>query len=401
MAVFVDKHYTSVMAFFFRFFIAIAIWFRAGITAVSGGLKRLGLPIIDAVNILIAFIAAKYTWNGWVKPEIIYNRDLLGMAFPAFTVVFIVAAYYAGLYDRSQKRGRVIHSTVIATTALLVIYALLPEQYRFSRAILLLGSLYAFVLLVLSRSWMRRLNMIEAEEEEKLGTVVVADLPSFEEASSLMETAEKRQRILGRIAPQEDGGAYLTTLAHLDTFLQDVPVREIIFCQGRISYQEIIRQAKTLPKHTRLRIMGGGAKSIVGSDSSKSSGQAISDAAGYILGGPSARRMKRLVDVLAALLFILTWPLQLLLVKKPFGLLGNTMKVLGGKYTWIGYSSEMSNDNGLPRIKKGILGTNGQPGGRHPDADDGLYKLDQLYAREYSIYKDLYLIAKGYKWLGS
>jgi hypothetical protein len=364
-------------------------------------LKKLGLPIIDAINILIAFIAAKYTWNGLVKPEIVYNRDLLGMAFPAFTVVFIVAAYYAGLYDRSQKRGRLIHSTVIATTALLVIYALLPEQYRFSRAILLLGSLYAFVLLVLSRGWMRRLNMIEAEEEEKLGTVVVADLASFEDASSLMETAEKRQRILGRIAPQEDDGPHLTVLSHLDTFLQDVPVREIIFCQGGISYQEIIRQAKKLPKHTRLRIMAGGAKSIVGSDSSKSSGQAISDAAGYSLGGPSARRMKRLVDVLTALLFFITWPLQLVLVKKPIGLLGNAIKVLGGQCTWIGYSTEMSNYNGLPRIKKGILGTNGLPGGRHPDADDGLYKLDQLYAREYTIYKDLYLIAKGYKWLGS
>lgn len=401
MAVFVEKHYTSVTAFFFRFFITLAIWMRAGITAVLGGLKRLGLPIIDAVNILIAFIAAKYTWNGWVKPEIVYNRDLLGIAFPAFTAVFIIAAYYAGLYDRSQKRGRVIHSTLIATTVLLVIYALLPEQYRFSRAILLLGSLYAFILLVLSRSWMRRWNMIEAEEEEKLGTIVVADVSAYEEAGNLMETAEKRQRILGRIAPQEDGAPHLTTLAHLDVFLKDVPVREIIFCQGKISYKEIISHVKAIPKHTRLRIMGGGAKSIVGSDSSKSSGQAISDAAGYTLGGPSARRMKRLADVMAALLFIITWPLQCLLVKKPIGLLANALKVLGRQRTWIGYSSEMSNHNGLPRIRKGVIGTNGQPAGKHPDTDDGLYKLDQLYAREYSIYKDLYLITKGYKWLGS
>lgn len=401
MAIFVEKHYTSVTAFFFRFFITLAIWIRAAITAVLGGLKRLGLPIIDAVNILIAFIAAKYTWNGLVKPEIVYNRDLLGIAFPAFTAVFIIAAYYAGLYDRSQKRGRVIHSTLIATTVLLVIYALLPEQYRFSRAILLLGSLYAFVLLVLSRSWMRRWNMIEAEEEEKLGTIVVADVNAYDEASNLMETAEKRQRILGRIAPQEDGGPHLTSLAHLDTFLRDVPVREIIFCQGEISYLQIIGHAKAIPKHTRLRIMGGGAKSIVGSDSSKSSGLAISDTAGYNLGGPSARRMKRLVDVMAALLFIITWPIQWLLVKRPVGLLTNAIKVLGSRRSWIGYSSEMSSHNGLPRIRKGILGTNGQPGGKHPDTDDGLYKLDQLYAREYSIYKDLYLLAKGYKWLGS
>lgn len=401
MAVFVDKHYTSFTAFFFRFFITIAIWLRALLSAVAGILKRIGLPIIDAVNILVAFVAAKYAWNAWVKPETVYNRDLLGMAFPAFTVVFIVAAYYAGLYDRTQKRGRVIHSTLIATTALLVIYSLLPERYRFSRGILLLGSLFAFVLLALSRLLMRKWNIIEAEDEEKLGTVIVADGPAFEEATALMEVAERSQRVLGRVGLQEDGLPQLTTMEHLPALLRDVPIRELIFCQGRLSYKEIITQCCSLPRGLRMRIMGSGAKSIVGSDSSRSSGQAISDTAGYLIGTAPARRLKRLVDLLVALFLILSWPLQWLLVKKPLGVLANAFRVLAGSASWIGYSSSISHQNGLPRIRKGVLGTNAAPRAPHPDTDDGLYKLDQLYAKEYNIYKDLYLLAKGYKWIGS
>jgi hypothetical protein len=33
--------------------------------------------------------------------------------------------------------------------------------------------------------------------------------------------------------------------------------------------------------------------------------------------------------------------------------------------------------------------------------EEGLVMLDQLYAREYSLNRDLSLITKGYKWLGT
>lgn len=401
MAIFVEKHYTSITAFFFRFFITVGIWLRAGVTAVSGLIRRMGFPIIDALSIFLAFLLAKFTWNGWVKPDVVYNRDLLEIAFPAFTIVFIAAAYYAGLYDRTQKPGRVIHSTLIATTVMLVVYSLLPEKYRFSRGILVMASIFAFILLTLTRAWARRWHIIEAEEEEKLGTVIVADQQGFDEATAIMEIAERTQRVLGRVALHDDGKPMLTTLALLPAYVKEVPIREIIFCQGALRFAEIIAFSNQMPPGVRLRVTSQGARSIVGSDSSASSGQIISNAAGFAIGTASAKRLKRLVDLLASAVFIISWPLQCILVRNPLGLLTNAVAVILCRKTWVGYSSNRSHQNGLPRIRNAVIGTNALPKGSHPETDDGLYKLDQLYAKEYTIYKDLYLLAKGYIWIGS
>jgi GT2 family glycosyltransferase len=63
MMIFVQKHYHQVTAGLFRFFFGIAIWLRAGISAIAGMIRKNGLPIIDAGLILFSFIIAKLTWK--------------------------------------------------------------------------------------------------------------------------------------------------------------------------------------------------------------------------------------------------------------------------------------------------------------------------------------------------
>lgn len=401
MDLFVHKHYASFTAFFFRFFITIAIWARAVISALAGFLRRLGLPIIDAVNILLAFVAAKFVWNAVFKPEVVYERGLLGIAFPAFTIVFITAAYYAGLYDKVHQRRRTLHATLIATIALLVIYSLLSEQFRFSRGIMLLGSAFAFLLLSLSRALMRRLDIIEAEEEERLGTVVAGSPDEYQKAIGLMHAADKEQRVLGRISTGDDALPQLTAMADLPHFLEEVPIRELIFCQGSLRFGDIIRQCGNLPKGTRMRIMSAGSSSIIGSDSSEKSGETLSVSTAYAIADPSSRRMKRLLDVAVSVFLLLGMPVHMLLVRRPLGLLNNALRVLGGNRTWIGYGSRLSYNNGLPKIRYGILGSNSMPVSHTPSTEDSLHLLDEMYARDYSAYKDLDLILKGYRWMGA
>jgi hypothetical protein len=55
----------------------------------------------------------------------------------------------------------------------------------------------------------------------------------------------------------------------------------------------------------------------------------------------------------------------------------------------------------LPKIRPGVIGTNGLPVKRDGRPEEGLSLLDDLYAREYSVSRDLNLIMKGYKWLGT
>lgn len=400
MSTFVKKHYGGSKAGFFNLMIQSAIFFRALLTAMGTFIRRIGLPLIDAGLILLSFWLVKNSWNEYVRPEVQYENKLLWIAFPAFTVFYLISAYYAGLYDRWYKRSELVRAMLIATLVLLAAYALLPEHYRFSRAIILFGAFMAFVLISLLRLVLIKTEVLNSdkEKEDRYTTVIAGSLDEYNQTMELLEHAGLLQRVLGRVAPAEEEASSLGTLSKLPQLIAAAPFREIIFCEGRLSFAEIINYLQKLPSGIKIKIHAGGSSGIVGSSSGNTSGETVTKENGFKLADPYNRRLKRLIDAGLALAGLLGFPFHIFLIKRPAVFFGNCFKVLFAQKTWVGYAIP---DKNLPPLKQSILTSNGVPATTSQQLPkESLQMMDYWYARDYEPATDLKIIRKMYRNLG-
>lgn len=397
MSIFVRKHYGGTKAGLFNLSIHVAIWARATIAATAKFLRWTGLPLIDALLILFSFWLAKEFWSSYVRPDVVYSRRLLMIAFPAFTSFYLVVAYYAGLYDKYYRNSNLLRSTAMATLFLLASYALLPEQFRFSRAILVIGSIIAFILIAAVRMLLVRSGILFQPPDKitRLYILIAGSKAEFEDVKDLLHRKNLSDKIIGRISTNGHEEGFLSKKDNIQQAAQSLNAKEIIFCAGHLSYKEMIEQVQQL-KGVKFRFFAG--SSIIGSDESSEMGEILSTENEYRLAQSNYRRLKRLVDVLLSLLFLSIFPVHLIFVKKPLRFLKNSFQVLAGNKTWIGY---ISNSTGLPKLRTGIVGANGQI--RNPDQSITAEKpemFDDWYARNYEPLLDIQLVIKNYKYLG-
>jgi len=400
MSIFVRKHYGGSKAGIFSFLIHVAIWFRAALSTIGSFIRKNGLPIIDAGLILLSFWLMKNIWNEYVRTDIQYQNKLLWIAFPAYTVFYLITAYYAGLYDRWYKWSELFRSSVVATIVLLAAYAMLPEQYRFSRAIILFGAMLAFALISLLRLILIQLNVLNSnkDRDEHTQTIIAGSAEEFEAAKQLLKDAGLKQRVLGRIAVHADDNDGIGSVKNIKGLSSVIPFREIIFCQGRLSYAEIIEVIQQLPPSINVKIHAHGTTSIIGSNSKDSSGEVVSQENGFKLSDPYNRRLKRLLDVSISIFSIITFPVHLIFVRKPLSFLKNCFQVLFARKTWIGYAVP---EKSLPSLYNAVISCNGIPADKKQALPkESLQMMDYWYARDYEPINDLKLIKRMYRSLG-
>jgi len=401
MSTFVQKHYGGSKAFVFNAAIHFAIWVRAAIAAAAKFVKWVGLPVLDALLILFSFWAVKQVWVLVVKPQMVYPNELLLIALPSFTLVYLTVAYYAGLYDRQYRSRHLLRAALIATVTLLALYALLPEHYRFSRGILVFGAVLAFLLIRWLRSWLVKANIIKrtVDATEQPDLLVAGTQPDFKSVQQLLQPHGLHTKIIGRLAVDNDTENAIATLADTDKMVTALNAKELALCAGpTFTYKAIIRFIQQVPPSLRLRFHARGSSSMVGSDSSSSSGAALSAEAAFNLSRPTHRRVKRLVDVAMALICLLFFPLHFIFNRQAIGLLQNAADVLTGRKTWIGY---ITNAAHLPRLRPAVLAPNGlTPNAARQLPTENHQLVDYWYAKNYEAVQDVKLILKNYPNLG-
>ncbi len=399
MSIFVQKHYGGARAGLFNASIHFAIWFRALLSAAAKFIKWVGLPIIDAILILLCFLFIKEVWTTYVRPKINYPDRLLWVALPCFTIVYLVVAYYAGLYNKKYRSKQLICSTTIATLVLLAAYSLLPEHFRFSRAIVLFGAVLAFVALTVVRWIMLKVGLLEqAQETNQQPYILIAGSKrEVEEVKVLLQDNKRNIKVSGIIIIDAEKEQNLSQLENVYATAAAINRKELILCSGTLTNKKIIETIKKNNNKLRIRYHSAGSGSIVGSDSSGTSGEVFSSHTRFNLAEPHYKRLKRLIDILSSLFFLLSFPVHLMFVKNKIGFVKNCINVLLGKSTWIGYHS---NNQGLPELRKEVLTATGFPSNLQSLPIENYQMMDYWYAKNYQPKQDIQTIYKNYKDLG-
>lgn len=397
MSIFAQKHFSQSNAAFFSFLINIAIYLRAGIALVNRLFSILLLPIIDATFIYGGYSIIKTYWELYVK-ELHYPEHYMLLVVPGYVLVWIFSAYLNGAYDKPLRISRVVRGILSGTIFILVVYALLNESYRFSRALILMNTAWACLITALIRYALNAAGIkgfaLAADVKKKL--IVVADAVDAKRILSLLQLSGSNTTFVGYVESGADQGGELKdfrlgTLTQLNEIITIYQVDEVIFSSHSLSSQQIIENMGALRnRQVEYKIAPPESLFIIGSNSINDNGDLyLVDV--NTLNSPSNKRRKRFFDFFCAFGILICYPFLWLFFKKNQNVFGNSLCVLVGKKTWVATNI------------KSLTATNNKVGvytpsdGLNAPSDNEYFRdrLNVLYTRDYNMITDWNIVRRN------
>ncbi len=405
MIIFAKKHFRGEGARLFVGMLKAAIYFRAGLTLFSNLVRKLYLPVLEAMAIFIGLLFIKDFWATYhFKDSGYYSEAFVYFNAPLYTLIWIGSLYFAGAYQSMGLLRRLFRGIFIGTLLLAAVYGFLDLEYRSSRAIIVLGAIWTFVATVSIRTLLHfaRYRNFKLGRPISNNLIIVGSKKESKRTLGLLHDAQVYKNFIGTVGPkiEDDASAYLSTLDQLDEVVRIYKVNEIIFCSKDISSQQIIHWMSQLGPQLTYRILPEESWSIIGSSSKNTSGELYTIDIQFNIADPLKRRNKRWLDIGVSLFLFLTLPFQFFFVKKNGALLKNAWHCLLGKKSWVGYHPTPNPTYDLPKIKRGVLTPLDGLQGTTLANEATINRLNLLYAKDYEVVKDWEVIWKGYVFLG-
>ncbi len=405
MIIFAKKHFAKKKAGLFMFLIKMAIIFRATLSVFKRMWNNMYLPVLDSLTIFAGFFFFVPLWEKLKFHDTNYYPDFIWLIIAAYILIWLVSSFYSGSYDNPVKIKNIFTGIIIGTIVILIFYALIDVKFRFSRALILIGSSYAIIMMLILRFLLhlfRKHTKFSIFSKKENRIIIVGDIYESERVKSIIEQVSSHIKIIGNISPYSKKEAnQIGDIDQIEDVIKIYKIDEVVFCAKNMSAEKIISKMLILSIYNiSVKIAPENSISIIGSNSINTAGDLYTLDLNTITKSNN-QRLKSLFDKISAFLLLLFYPLVILFVKQKFGLLKNIFLVLIGKYSWIGFSdTQVSVTNNLPNIKKGVLSPLDSIKKNIKFADNLKNDLNVSYAKNYSVSTDFFIFIKGFKFLG-
>lgn len=406
MIIFAEKHFSQSYARFFRFFILMAIYLRAGLSLFKRFINALALPLLDSGILIVGLYYIKEYWENnhrfVVGGE--YSIELIKVAFPLYTLGWIAGIFVNGGYEKPAKISQVIKGVFVGSIAILVAYSLLSEEYRFSRAILLLGAVWASFSIPLVRFAIQKItgqNLLIGSETSKRVLIVGLE-DEAHRVEQLIKQANNSISYVAYVNPPDHeikNENYTGSFNQIGDMITVFDITEVVFCARDVSSNFILNKMTELnSKKVEIKIAPTESHFVIGSNSIDTQGSWYSVQFNDI-SKPSNKRAKLFFDLFMALSLLALLPLSILFVKQKIQFVKNIFAILSFRKTWISYDESVLISH-LPKLKMAVLKTTEQLKMKESD-EMAKNHLNQLYAKEYKVFNDLNFVLENFSSLGN
>lgn len=402
MVIFANKHFSTKNAKLLGILINLAIYFRASITLFTNFFKKGYLALLDFIAILGGLFALMLTHNSITGIET--PTELYQLLLPIYSLVWVTSIFFSGGYDRPVLIKNQIIGTAAGMGLLLILYSLLPESYRFSRVIILLGTLTTLISGIAIRYILHwtKLGGFRLGTNTKRRFAIVGSQDEITRVIDLLKQTIVQPEFIAKVLPisnVELPEGFVGNMRQLREISKIFRIEEIIFCAENVSSAKIIEQMSQLDNKTLdFKIAPPESLFVIGSNSINTSGELYSVLNINSITKAKNVRIKRVLDLGLTVLLIVLLPIVLLFVQNKTNFIGNVFEVLIGQKSWIGYNKLGNNLHDLPQIKNGVISCSESLA---DVTEQNAARLNIMYAKDYQVLNDLLMVLKNIKKLGN
>lgn len=192
-------------------------------------------PILDAVLGYAGLATISYVWGNVTVYDGVgsYPTILFAVILPVYLLIWLLMSYFTGGYDKPYKIYPVVGGVLFGSLVVLVIYALMPENLRFSRALILFGMMWLILEMSLTRAIGFFLNcLITVMERMQKRFLVIGSVEETERVERLLKSTSIKPDFIGLVTPDNNSEVpdnYLGNIRQVPDIIIIYKITEIIF----------------------------------------------------------------------------------------------------------------------------------------------------------------------------